>query len=350
MPASRPIVVLGGTGYVAGEVLRLLAGHPEFSLGAVASGSRAGEPVAATFPHLGAVYPSACFVSVEDALEAVPDAAGVVSCLPHGHAAALLDEVLARAPAGCAVVDLSADFRIRDRARYEEVYGIEHGAPDRLDEFTCWLPDLPGATPAGPVAHPGCFTTAVTLACAPLAACGLVDGDFHVAAVTGSTGSGRSPSPGTHHPDRMGNLVAYKPLVHRHRVEMETLLAAVGERSPRVLFVPHSGPFARGIHATVHVRLRAASTGERLRAEMARFYAAAGSTSVEVVDTPPRIRAVAGTDRCLLSAACDGRDAVLFSVIDNLVKGAAGGAVRWLNRKHGLAPDAGLQLAGAGWA
>lgn len=348
MSASRAVVVLGGTGYVAGEVLRLLAHHPHFSAGAVASGSRAGQRVADAFPHLGAAYPGHTFVDVASALDAVSEAAGVVSCLPHGHAAALLDQVLTRAPADCAVVDLSADFRIPDRARYEEVYGVEHGAPDRIPEFTCWLPDLPGDTPAGPIAHPGCFTTAVTLACAPLAAAGLVDGDFHVAAVTGSTGSGRSPSAGTHHPDRQGNLVAYKPLTHRHRVEMEALVGAVGEGSPRVLFVPHSGPFARGIHATVHLRLKEASTSEALRQALAEFYAT--SPLVEVVEAPPRIRAVAGTDRCLLSAACDGRDAVLFSVIDNLVKGAAGGAVRWLNRKHGLDPDTGLRLAGAGWA
>jgi N-acetyl-gamma-glutamyl-phosphate reductase len=348
LSATHPIVVLGGTGYVAGELLRLLASHPRFSVGAVASGSRAGERVAGTFPHLGAVYPKLTFVGVDAALEAVADAAGVVSCLPHGHAAAILDRVLAGAPEGCAVVDLSADFRLPDQAQYEEVYGVAHGAPDRIPDFRCWLPDLPGDTPPGPIAHPGCFTTCVTLACAPLAAAGLVDGDFHVSAVTGSTGSGRSPTAGTHHPDRIGNLVAYKPLAHRHRIEMEGLLSAVGEGAPRVLFVPHSGPFARGIHATIHVRLRTASTGERLREAMAEYYS--GSPLVEVVDAPPRLRAVAGTDRCLLSAASDGRDAVLFSVIDNLVKGAAGGAVRWLNRKHGLDPDTGLRLAGAGWA
>jgi N-acetyl-gamma-glutamyl-phosphate reductase len=247
------------------------------------------------------------------------------------------------------VVDLSADFRLPSVAHYEEVYGGSHGAPDRYDAFTCALPDLEAHTPSGPVAHPGCFTTAVTLACAPAHVGGLASGPFRVAAVTGSTGSGRNPSPTTHHPERHGSLKAYLPLHHRHAPEMSMLLARVrdGGDEPEVLFVPHSGPFARGIHATVHVELARAMTTEQLLALYTKFYADAPFVSVS--DQPPVLKEVIGTNRCRIGVAASGSHGVVFSVIDNLTKGAAGGAVQWMNRLCGFEPDAGLRLPALGW-
>jgi len=245
------------------------------------------------------------------------------------------------------LLDLSADFRHRSAARYEEIYGLAHPAPDRLAEFTCGLPELSPGRPAGPVAHPGCFATCVTLGVAPVVAAGLTEGAFRVSAVTGSTGSGRQPTTGTHHPDRHGSMRAYKPLAHRHRPEIETMLGALNGNAHEVLFVPASGPFARGIYATIHFDLRSDMSTDDLKKCYDGFYE--DSFFVSMSADPPSLKEVVGTNRCRISVAVHGRHAVAISAIDNLVKGAAGGAVQWMNRLIGLADDAGLAGPGWGW-
>ncbi len=219
-PSPIPVAVLGGTGYVAGELLRLLASHPRFAIAAVASTSRAGEPVAAAFPHLaGTALDGLSFSRVEDlAARLAPGAPlGVLAATPHGETAALLAVLLDRAEAAkvdVRAVDLSADFRFDDPARWEAIYGRPHGAPARAAEFVCAVPEhWRGQTPRF-AAQPGCFTTAATLAAYPLLALGLADptAEIFVSAVTGSSGSGRSPSTTTHHPERRSSLHAYAPL------------------------------------------------------------------------------------------------------------------------------------------
>lgn len=355
-----PVAILGATGYVAGELLRLLATHPRLRPRVAVSGSRAHQPVVETFPHLRGAWDDLSFAD-EEALDALVDAGGplaVFSCLPHGETAARLDALLARseaagtprgaAPAELRLVDLSADFRLPSPADYERVYGSPHPAPERYGDFTCALPELLAQTPAGPVAHPGCFTTAVTLACAPAHALGLSRPHFRVSAVTGSTGSGRSPSATTHHPDRHGSLKGYSPLRHRHAPEMEMLLGRLTGSRPEVSFVPHSGPWSRGIHATVHLDLARETTSEELAAAYADFYR--GAPFVSVGTEPPRLKDVVGTNRCRLGVAADGERAVVFSVIDNLTKGAAGGALHWMNRLCGIEETAGLGLPAVGWS
>ena len=197
------------------------------------------------------------------------------------------------------------------------------------------------------IAHPGCFTSAVTLGCSPLHALHLVQPRVVVSAVTGSTGSGREPSATTHHPERHGNLRAYSPLKHRHEIEMRTLVGQQGKGPVEVLFVPHSGSFARGIHATIHARLlRPISTAELVE-RIAGFYQ--HTPFVSVTAAPPTLKEVVGTNRCRLGVVVRGLTLVVTSVIDNLVKGAAGGAVQWMNRLFGFDEDAGLRLAGLGW-
>ena len=357
-PPEVDAAVLGATGYVAGELLRLLAFHPRLRLRAAVSRSRAGEPVVDVFPHLRGARDDLRFAAGEavDALLAAGEPLAVFACLPHGETAARLDRLLSRTEErGCdlRLVDLSADFRLPSPEDYERVYGAPHPAPRRYAAFTCGLPELEPETPAGAVAHPGCFTTAVTLACAPAQALGLADPCYRVSGVTGSTGSGRSPSATTHHPERHGNLKAYRPLVHRHAPEMEMLLSRLGDetpgrRPPEVVFVPHSGPWARGIHATVHFDLAREVTAEELFEAYRAFYAEAPFVSVG--REPPRLKEVVATNRCRLAIAARGRRAVVFSVIDNLTKGAAGGAVQWMNRLCGFAETAGLELPGVGWS
>ncbi len=355
-PLPIPVAVLGGTGYVAGELLRLLAVHPRFAIAAVASTSQAGEPVAAAFPHLaGTALDGLAFSRVEDLPARLAPGAplGVLAATPHGETAALLGTLLDRADAAGAdvrAVDLSADFRFADAARWEAIYGRPHGAPARAAEFACAVPEhWTGAAPRH-AAQPGCFTTAVTLAAYPLFALGLArpGAPVFVSAVTGSSGSGRTPSATTHHPERRSSLHAYSPLAHRHEAEMRLLLArAAGGVEPDVAFVPHSGPFVRGIHATLHVPLERDLSAGELAARLAEFYRDAPFVAVSTA--PPRLTEVAGTNRCRIGVATRGRSAVLLSAIDNLVKGAAGGGVQWLNRLFGLPDDTGLRLPGLGW-
>jgi N-acetyl-gamma-glutamyl-phosphate reductase len=347
-----PTLVLGGTGYVAGELLRLLAGHPYLRPAAVLSESQAGEAVESAFPHLAGCYPGLAFSGRGDllrALEAGPSAA-VLCAAPHGAAAPLLDELLGvaeRAGTAVKVVDISADFRFAGAEAYEKVYGHPHGAPGRLVEFCSAVPEHLAEPPAGHVGHPGCFVTATLLAAVPLLKLGWIEPRLSVVAVTGSTGAGRTPTPTTHHPARRSNLFAYNPLKHRHQPEMRALAAAASGVDASIFFTPQAGPFSRGIYATVQARLARPAESAEVRQSLAGFYAA--SPFVDVTPEPPRLQDVVGTNRCRLSVAVEEDHLVVFSALDNLVKGAAGGAIQWMNRLLGFPETAGLTVPGIGW-
>lgn len=345
-------VVLGGSGYVAGELLRLLAAHPRFELCAVLSESQPGEPLAAAFPNLAAVYGERCFENrdqVRSVLTSVPRCA-VFSAAPHGVSAQLIDSLLAAAAAaGTApsVVDISADFRFRSATDYERVYGHPHGAPQRLSEFTCAVPEHLRHLETAHVAHPGCFATAALLASVPLLSHGLVAPQLFIAGVTGSTGSGRKPTSGTHHPVRHGDLYAYNALGHRHSPEIAACARAASGVAAEFAFVPHSGPFARGIHVTVQARLERRLDTAGVIGVLREHYA--GSRFVRVVDGAPRIKDVTASNYAHLSAVSDGRTVAVMCAIDNLTKGAAGGAVQWMNRMFGLPETDGLTAPAPGW-
>jgi N-acetyl-gamma-glutamyl-phosphate reductase len=347
-------VILGGSGYVSGELLRLLASHGAIRPEAVLSESQAGEPVEAVFPHLAGVYPDLKLSRAEDLRGLFERAAGgpvaVFCAAPHGAAAGLLDQVLGQAEgAGCAAVavDLSADFRFPTAEAYEAVYGHPHGAPGRLASFTCAVPEHLAEMPGGHLAHPGCFTTSVLMATVPLLKLGLIEPRVSVVATTGSTGSGRTPSAGTHHPARRSNLYAYNPLQHRHAPEMKALAAAASGVEPEIHFIPQSGPYARGIYATVQARLVRPLPAAEVRGALADFYRDA--PFVRVLGEPPRLQDIVGTNRCHLGVAVDGDHLAVFSTLDNLVKGAAGGGLQWMNRRLGITESAGLMQAGVGW-
>jgi N-acetyl-gamma-glutamyl-phosphate reductase len=350
--ARTPAVILGGTGYVAGELLRLTLGHPRLELAAIASDSKPGEPVAAAFPHLAAACAGLRYVSIAEAgaIVAKSPRAAVLSAAPHGVSDVLIDGILKQAEAAGAnpaVVDISADYRYADLAEYERVYRHAHGAPARAKQFSCAVPEHLERAPTPHVAHPGCFATAVLLACVPLLKLGLADGPVFVSAVTGSTGAGRSPIPGTHHPERHGDLYAYNALVHRHSAEVRALAKAAAGRDWQLAFVPHSGPFARGIHATVQAKLAKPLDSAGAVAALAGFYA--GKPFVRVLPEPPRVKHVVASNYAHLSAAANGDTIAVMSVVDNLVKGAAGGAIQWMNRLLGFEETAGLTAPAPGW-
>ncbi len=352
MTARVPAIILGGTGYVAGELLRLTLGHPRLGLAAIASDSQPGEPVAEAFPHLAAACGDLRYVSIAQAIELAskhPKSA-VLAAAPHGVSHKLIDTLLKSAEAAGtkpAVVDISADFRYADIRAYERVYGHAHGAPARVKQFTCAVPEHLDRAPTPHVSHPGCFSTATLLATVPLLARDLVDGPVFVSAVTGSTGAGRSPIAGTHHPQRHSDLYSYNALKHRHGAEIAALARAASGRDGHIAFVPHSGPFARGIHATAQAKLRKPLDSAGAIAVLRDFYE--GQSFVRVLDEPPRIKDVVSSNYAHLSAAADGETIVVMSVIDNLVKGAAGGAMQWMNRLLGFDETDGLTAPAPGW-
>lgn len=352
MTGSIQAVVIGAGGYVGGELLRLIAAHPQFQLAAAVSDRRAGEKVADTFGHLSLACGDASFVSMAGFQDGLAEGASIAlfSAAPHGASAPIIAAALATAEAKnqtIHVVDASADFRFSDQAQWEGIYGSDHGAPELLPLFDCAVPEHSGPSSKAHIGHPGCFATAMLLAAVPLIDANICDAELFISGVTGSTGSGRSPQAGTHHPERNSNLYAYKPLNHRHAPEVAMLTEAATGRETQVHFVPHSGPFARGIHVTLQAKANRRVTEAQLRDIYTSFYA--DSPFVQWVTGTPRIKNVVASNCCHLGAASDGDSIVVMSAIDNLVKGAAGGAVQWMNRLWGLPESSGLTATSPGW-
>jgi N-acetyl-gamma-glutamyl-phosphate reductase len=349
---SIPAVVIGASGYVGGELLRLLASHPQFELRAAVSDSAAGKPIGDLFAHLATALAGHTFVAHADWLDHVDAGSDLAlfSAAPHGASAAMLASAISACDdrnINVHVVDSSADFRFAKQDEWEAVYKLDHGAPELLDHFVCALPEHVDATDRPHVGHPGCFATASTLATVPLIRSGLTEAEVFISGITGSTGSGKQPVAGTHHPERNSNLYAYKPLAHRHAPEVAALAEQASGRETGVHFVPHSGPFARGIHVTVQARATRDVSAEELKKVYQDAYASA--PFVHVVDGTPRIKNVVASNQCHIGVATDGGTVVVMAVIDNLVKGAAGGAVQWMNRLWGLPETAGLDMPAPGW-
>jgi N-acetyl-gamma-glutamyl-phosphate reductase len=344
-------LVLGASGYAGGECLRLVQGHPGLTLKAAVSASKAGATVGSLFPHLASTV-DARFRPPSEIPAILGECEGtvaVISAASHGASAPLIAELLAAAEkkgVAVRVVDLSADFRYRDASSYEAVYKNGHGAPSILPLFYSGVPEHVETVPQH-AGHPGCFATSVLLAVVPLLKLGISESEIFASGITGSTGSGREPKETTHHPERHSNLFAYQPLVHRHVPEMTELTEKASGLRPKIHFVPHSGPFARGIHTTIQGTLRARLDAEAIRTELARFYAA--SPLVRVVPGTPRVKDVAGSCYAHLGVATEGDTVAVFSVIDNLLKGAAGGGVQWLNRMLGFPESMGLTAPAPGW-
>jgi N-acetyl-gamma-glutamyl-phosphate reductase len=349
---ATPAIVLGGTGYVAGELLRLISGHPQLEVAAILSDSQPGASVAAAFPHLCSAYPELKFAdiyAVETLIRRTPESA-LFSAAPHGVAAALIDRLLSAAgAAGTSVhcVDISADFRYPSAQAYEAVYKHAHGAPARIREFTCAVPEHLQKSPTPHIAHPGCFATATLLATVPLLALGLTDNRLFVTGVTGSTGSGRKPIEGTHHPHRHSDFYSYGALSHRHVPEIIACAKLATGIEAELNFVAHSGPFARGIHVTVQAGLKETIGSAQALEALKTYYK--NFPFVRVSEAAPRVKDVVSSNYANLSAVTNGNSIAVMSVVDNLNKGAAGGAVQWMNRLLGKPESMGLTAAAPGW-
>ncbi len=345
--ARLRIGVAGASGYGGAETLRWLATHPGFEVCGVTSRRNAGRPVTAVHPHLAGFYDDLVFVEgPRELLAARPDA--VVMGLPHRHAAAYAHALRAIAPE-LRLVDLSGDHRLDDAGLYRAHYGADHPHPEQLTSGA-WEYGLPEANrtaleDARLVANPGCFATGALLAALPLARRGLITGAVRHVAMTGSSGSGIEPKAGTHHPERAGDVKAYKVLAHQHTPEVVLCLSRAGlDRATPWWMVPQSGPLARGIFTTLFVDLPPGTTEDAVRAAFAEEYADA--PFVRLRDGTPRIAHVRGTNFCDVSVTVAEGIAVVLAAIDNLGKGMASQAVQNLNLMFGLPETSGLLVPG----
>lgn len=341
-------VILGAAGYGGGELLRLLLGHPNVQAIRAVSKSHAGQAVWTTNPNLRGFTDDAYYADAD--WDSLPGTGAIVvfSAQPHFELAAQLEELeLQWASAGIAdrvtLIDLSGDFRLSDAARFEAAYGHPHPCAHRLGSFVYGLPEwkAPELREATRIANPGCFATAVQLALLPLH--GLELGFVAVCGVTGSSGSGALPSETAHHPTRAHDFRAYKALEHQHQAEMEGLLRGQGIKA-ELSFVPHSAPLVRGIFATAQFRLPEGLDEAALRQ---RFQTAfRNAPFIRQVEGSPRLLSVLGTNFCELGLKVNGRSAVVFAALDNLVKGMAGQAVQNMNLSLGLSEKTGLWAPG----
>ncbi|MBX3095246.1 MAG: N-acetyl-gamma-glutamyl-phosphate reductase [Fimbriimonadaceae bacterium] len=349
----KPIFVFGATGYVGAELIRWTVGHPAFELTSAVSSSQAEKPISDVLPAFLATLPDARYESLDTAISKVSELpeAGIFLALPHGESARLAQRLITdsiQEGRRLHLVDLSADFRFADPNSYEAWHGSSHPASDLISTFFCGHPELHPEVNAQPIAHPGCFTTSVTLPLAPLWHHKLIAPNVQVSGVTGSTGSGREPKPGTHHPDRHGGLWAYSPLTHRHAEEMEMLVDRHGESGIDIAFVPHSGPFTRGILSTIFAEMDEPRSAEEVVELINGFYVPRGPF-VRATSSHPSVKHVAGSNFCRIGVTTNGTQLVMTSAIDNLIKGAAGGAMQWMNRLVGLPDETGLMTVAPGW-
>lgn len=328
--------VFGGSGYAGGELLRYLLGHPEADLRFVTSRSSAGKPIAEQLPNL-AGFTTLAFSDPREADVRSIDAAFMA--LEHNASQDVVPALLAASPA-LKIIDLAGDFRTPDPAGYERCYGRAHAAADLLPRFVYGFTEAARDRIRGAqlVANPGCFATSLLLGLWPLKKAGLLGGPIAAAGITGSTGAGVKLGATTHHPHRATNVRAYKALVHQHMLEVRHFLGAT---ESQILFVPHSGPFARGIFTTfVFPGLDASALG-RAYAEAYR-----DAPLVRVVEGSPELRLVQDTPLGIVGWEGRADAACGFAAIDNLAKGAATQAIQNFNLMCGLAEQTGLRHAG----
>lgn len=336
--------IVGGTGYTGAELLRLLSGHPEVDLTVITSRSEAGVAVADMFPNLRGRL---------DLAFSEPDPATLESCdvvyfaTPNGTAMNLVPPLL---EAGVRVVDLAADFRIKDPDVWQQWYKVPHACPELLEEAVYGLPEVNRERIAGArlVANPGCYATAVQLGFLPLIEAGAVDAGRLVAdGKSGVSGAGRGLKQTSLFCEAQENMHAYAVLGHRHLPEITQGLVEAAGGEIGLTFVPHLTPMIRGIHVTLYSPLRDA--GADLQALFERRFADEPFVDVLPAGAQPETRSVRGANHCRLAVhrPQGGDTVVVLGVVDNLVKGAAGQAVQNMNIMFGLEETFGLQQIAA---
>jgi N-acetyl-gamma-glutamyl-phosphate reductase len=335
------IAIFGGSGYGGSELLRILLQHPNAEIQFVTANEHAGKAVSEVHKNLLGLT-NLSFIKAPESVEDLSDIDCAFFALPHGQAM----DIVPKLPAKVKVIDLSGDFRLSDPDVFAKHYGREHTAMDAQTEFVYGLTETNRETikSATRIANPGCFATATLLGLAPLVANNLVSRRVIVDAKTGSSGSGAKAAANTHHPQRSNSFYAYKPFTHQHVPEIDQELKHIGEWNNELIFMTHSLPVARGIFASIYAETKKEMTTVEAKSMFADFYR--DSFFVRLVDGSPDINWVKTTNFCDIGFAARGRQLVVFTAIDNLVKGAAGQAVQNMNLMFDLDEKTGLMLIG----
>jgi len=333
--------IFGGSGYGGSELLRILLFHPNVDLVFVTANEQAGKPIGEVHRNLNGLT-ELSFIKTPDNLENLNSVDCVFLALPHGQAM----EIVPRLPKDIKAIDLSGDFRLRDQNVFEKHYKQSHTAMGAQAGFVYGLTETnrDAIRDARLIANPGCFATATLLGLAPLVAKGLLSGRVVVDAKTGSSGSGAKAASNTHHPQRMNSFYAYKPFTHQHVPEIEQELDHIGDWTSELVFMTHSLPVARGIFASIYAEAKSEMKEDELQNIFAEYYR--DSFFVRLVSGSPDINWVKTTNFCDIGFAARGKQIVVFSALDNLVKGAAGQAVQNMNLMFGLDEKVGLVLVG----
>ena len=337
------VAVVGGTGYTGVELLRLLAMHPEVSLEIITSRSESGIRVSDMFPNLRG-HVDLCFSE--------PDASALSACdlvffaTPNGVAMKLVPELLAQ---GVKVIDLAADFRLKSPETWEKWYGMPHACESILKEAVYGLPEMnrEQIKTANLVANPGCYPTSVQLGYAPLITAGLIEPSSLIAdCKSGVSGAGRKESVAFLQAESSESVKAYAAAGHRHHPEITQGLQALTENEVNLVFTPHLMPMIRGIHSTLYSTLQTpANMDLDLQELYERYYETEPFVDVMPVGSHPETRSVKGSNMCRLAIVRpnDGNTIIVLSVIDNLLKGAAGQAIQNMNIMLGLEETQGLK-------
>ncbi len=342
MSAPRGTVraaVVGATGYAGSELIRLLAGHPGVTIASVHARDRDGVPLGSELPHLAPLD-----LTLLDGLPEPGSADVVFLALPAGASVEAAERLI---DDGATVIDIGADFRLRDEELHHSWYGGMPRPPRLVARAVYGLTERSRDRLAGArlIANPGCYPTAALLALAPFAAAGLLAGEAVIDAKSGVSGAGRTASRAYGFSELDASVSAYALDGHRHRPEIEQGLADAGATGPDVTFVPHLVPMARGLLATCYVRLADDLDATALQAVLCDAYP--GEPFVHVLDTPPATKLASGSNHAYLFAARSGPSrAVVTCAIDNLGKGAAGQAIQNMNVALGLPETAGLGALG----
>ncbi len=333
------VSIVGGSGYVGGELLRLLLFHPDVDLVAVTSGSHCGEDVSSVHQNLTNI--THLQFQKENIEELAKKSDVIFVALPHGVSQSKVKNINLNKTK---VIDLGADFRLNDVAVFEKVYGIKHLSPTLLNQAVYGLPELykKQISKAQIVACPGCFPTGAILSLYPLAKNGLLSGNVVIDSKTGSSGSGIKPSETTHHPERAYDFKAYSIFTHRHFWEIKQELFHLSKKATFV-FNSHSAPMVRGIFTSAYVFLEKKQKLEDIKKLYKETYA--DSPFVRFVDSP-RVAVVVGSNYCDIGIYLQDNTLIVTSAIDNLMKGAAGQAVQCMNIMFNLPETTGLAFPG----
>ncbi len=337
--SKKRVAIAGASGYAGYELVKILSRHPQVEITSLAIGEDVTANFSDIFPALKGICDLPCQKIDPDGMIDQSDL--IFFALPHKVSMQVIPSFIDRVK----VIDLSADYRMKDAAMYARAYGVAHADASHLGQFVYGLPEAYRSSiqHTTTVANPGCFPTGIILALQPVLRQGWIDGhSIRISSMTGVSGGGRAPRMEFHFPECHENITAYKVGKHQHEPEIEQELSIMAGEEVDVVFVPHLSPLIRGIYSTIYAELKQTITQTDLVQFYREFYHHEPFIRIMEATQSPQIKHIVGSNFCDIGLAVCGRTLILMSVIDNLVKGAAGQAVQNMNLMFGFEETCGL--------